>query len=71
MISNVIRIKLDELLEARGKSLYAVAKETGVAYNALSKIKKNDVRSISFDVMEKLCISLDCKPNDLFEIESS
>ena len=69
MISNVIRIKLDDLLKAKGKSLYAVAKETGIAYNALSKIKKGTVRSISFDVMEKLCLSLGCKPNDLFEVE--
>ena len=69
MISNVIKIKLDELLKERGKSLYAVAKETGVAYNQLSKIKKGTVRSISFDVMEKLCLALECKPNDLFELE--
>lgn len=70
MISNVIRIKLDDLLKARNKTLYAVSKETGVAYHALSKIKKNQVRSISFDVMEKLCVNLECKPNDLFEVEA-
>jgi putative transcriptional regulator len=69
MISNVVKIKLDELLKVRNKTLYAIAKETGVAYNALSKIKKNEVKGITFDVMEKLCISLDCEPSDLFEIE--
>ena len=69
MISNVIKIKLEQLLKEKNKTLYAVAKETGVAYNALSKIKKNEVKGITFDVMEKLCLSLDCEPNDLFEIE--
>ena len=68
MIDNVIKIQLDHLLETRGKSLYALAKETGIAYAQLSKIKKGTVRSISFDVMERLCLNLDCKPNDLFEI---
>jgi len=68
MISGVVRIKLSELLEKRGKSLYAVSKETGVAYNALSKIKNNKVSGITFDVMEKLCLNLDCSPNDLFQI---
>lgn len=70
MISSVIKIKLEQLLKVRGKSLYALAKETGVAYNALSKIKKGKVRSISFDVLEKICLALDCTPNDLFEIQN-
>lgn len=68
MIDGVIQIQLDSLLEKRGKSLYALAKETGIAYAQLAKIKKGTVRSISFEVMEKLCLNLDCKPNDLFEI---
>jgi putative transcriptional regulator len=68
MISDVVRIKLDELLEAKGKTLYRVAKDTGIGYNNLLRIKNNEVKGITFDVMEKLCASLECEPNDLFEI---
>lgn len=69
MISSVIKIKLEEVLKKKDKSLYALSRETGVAYNQLTKIKKNNVKSISFDVMEKLCLNLECTPNDLFAIE--
>ncbi len=69
MISNVIKVKLKELLKDRKKSLYAVAKETGVSYNTLHKINKSDVQSISFSVLEKICRNLDCKPNDLLELQ--
>jgi putative transcriptional regulator len=65
----VIKIKLKDLLKERGKTLYSIAKETGISYNTLHKIGKNDVQSMSFDVLEKICKSLNCKPNDLLEIE--
>ncbi len=71
MISNVIKIKLKELVNERGKSLYAVAKETGISYNTLHKIGKSDVQSMSFDVLEKLCLNLDCTASDLLEVEKS
>jgi len=67
MISSVVKVKLKELLKDRNKSLYAVAKETGISYNTLHKINKNDVQSMSFDVLEKICLNLDCTPNDLLE----
>ncbi len=69
MISDVIKVKLEEVLKDRNKSLYALAKETGIAYNALANIKKGTVRSISFDVLEKLCVNLKCTPNDLLAVE--
>ncbi len=67
MISTVVKVKLKELLKDRNKSLYAVAKETGISYNTLHKINKNDVQSMSFDVLEKICLNLNCTPNDLLE----
>lgn len=69
MIENVIKVKLTEMVEKRGKSLFAVAKETGISYNTLFNIKKGEVKSISFDVLEKLCDNLGCTPNDLLAIE--
>lgn len=69
MIANVITVKLEKMVKAKGKSLYAVAKETGISYNTLFNIKKGEVTSISFDVLEKLCDNLKCTPNDLLAIE--
>jgi putative transcriptional regulator len=57
--------RLDELLERCGKSLYAVQKETGLAYSTLWKLRSGRANSITFDVLDKLCTSLDCQPGDL------
>jgi putative transcriptional regulator len=69
MISHIVKVKFEELLAAKGKTIYAIAKETGIANNALAKIKKGTVTSISFAVLEKICESLDCTPNDLLWVE--
>ncbi len=69
MLSTVIKINLEDLLKAKGKSLYRLQKETEISYNALLKIRDNEVKSMSFEVMEKLCINLDCQPNDLLSLE--
>lgn len=69
MISNVVKIKLDEILKDKKKSLYKVQQETGVAYSTLWKLKEGKVESITFDVLEKVCTNLECTPNDLLAIE--
>ena len=69
MISDVITINLEEVLKDRKKSLYSLAKETGISYNTLTRINKNRVQGITFDVLEKICKALQCTPNDLIKIE--
>jgi putative transcriptional regulator len=69
MFNNVIEVKLEELLTARNKSLNALHNETGISYNTLINIKKRRVKSMTFDVLEKICKTLDCKPNDLLVIK--
>lgn len=70
MISTVVNVKLRELLEARGITIYKLAQDTGISYNNLHRIATKKAKVMSFDVLEKICIALDCKPNDLFEIET-
>jgi putative transcriptional regulator len=69
MISDVIKIKLDEMLDKRGITLYRLAKDTGISYENLRKMKNGQATRIYLDTIEKLCVRLDCQPNDLFEIE--
>ena len=69
MIPGVIKLQLNELLKDREKSLYALAKETEISYNALWKISNGKVKGITFDVLEKICENLNCTPNDLLAIE--
>lgn len=71
MINTVITIKLKELLDSQNKSLYRLQKETDISYNALMKIQNNEVSSMSFEVLEKLCDNLKCMPNDILEYTKS
>jgi putative transcriptional regulator len=71
MISDVITIKLDELLERRDMSLYRVQKDTGLAYNALLRIRHGEVTDIKLSTVEKLCKSLDCELGDLITFSDS
>jgi putative transcriptional regulator len=65
MISDVIKIKLEEMLEKRGITLYRLAKDTGIAYENLRKMKNGDATRIYFDTLDKLCLALECEPADL------
>lgn len=71
MFKNVIKVKLDELLKTRNKSLNALHLETKISYNTLINIKKNRVKSMSFDVLEKICENLESHTGELLTIEKS
>jgi len=71
----MIKFKLAEVLENRGKTMYWLSKETGVRPNTISQWVNNEqleddkkVKSISVEVLYKFCISLDCKIEDLLEV---
>jgi putative transcriptional regulator len=69
MISSVITVKLKKLLEARGKSIFQLHKETDITYPTLHKIASGKGEGISFKVLEKLCENLGCFPSDLLLFE--
>jgi len=64
----MITVRLKELLEERKMTLYRLAKDTGISYNNLHRIASNRSKVISFEVLEKICLALDCGPGDLLEI---
>ncbi|WP_270670699.1 helix-turn-helix domain-containing protein [Paraclostridium bifermentans] len=66
-----IEIQIGKLLQSKGKSRYWLAKEVGISHQNLTKIVKNETNSIKFDLLEKLCIALDCTPNDILNIKKT
>jgi putative transcriptional regulator len=70
MKSGVIYIRLDKVLEKRGKSLYWLAANAGVPYPTLWKlIKKERQSSINLYVLSKICAALNCLPGDILVYE--
>jgi putative transcriptional regulator len=63
-----IEIPLDRLLDEHGRSFYWLAKETGVSYTTLWRLKKGKALGINFSTLEKICHVLDCAPGDVLTI---
>ena len=62
----MLRLKLDEVLQKRGRSAYSVAKETGLKETTLWRLRHNK-GSATFNTLDLLCKALDCQPGDLLE----
>jgi len=72
MKSGVIYIRLNEMLEKKGKSLYWLAANAGVPYPTLWKLgKKESQSSINLHVLSKICSALNCLPGDILIYEES
>lgn len=57
---------LDELLEARGMTLAALAEAVGVTAVNLSVLKNNRAKAVRFSTLTAMCEVLGCQVGDLF-----
>jgi len=64
----MIEIRLDELLEERGRSFYWLAKETGISHTTLWRLKKGKALGINFETLERICQGLSCQPGDVIRL---
>ena len=64
-----MHIKLREILDEKGITVYALSKKTGISQNNLSKLIKQETSSIRFDTLEIICQNLNITPNDILEVE--
>lgn len=64
-----MKIMLDRLLDSRGISQNQLAKDTGISVSTLRNLSHNRTSRISFDVLEKLCVCLDCEVGELLRVE--
>jgi putative transcriptional regulator len=61
----VIKVRLDELLEERGKSRYWLAQQTHMTQAALSLLGRGKTRRIHFSKLDVICEALNCQPGDV------
>lgn len=60
-----IKVRLDELLQARNMTLAELSRRVGVTMANLSILKNGRARAIRFSTLARLCAALDCQPGDL------
>ena len=64
----MIKLRVLELLEKKGKTKYWLYKQLGMSYQNFSNMVNNRTKSIRYDNIETICLLLECTPNELFEI---
>ena len=63
-----MKIGIDELLLKQNKSRYWLSQQTGITYPNIKKLCDNNTTSIKFAMVETICKTLNCTPNDIFII---
>jgi putative transcriptional regulator len=67
--SGSVRIRLDEVLAARGMTLTELSDLVGITVVNLSVLKNGRARAIRFSTLAGLCAALECQPGDLLSYE--
>ena len=65
----MVKMNVQNLLNQKGKTRYWLVKEMQTTYKTVNKIGDNSLTGIQLETIEKLCVILECEPNDLFIME--
>lgn len=64
-----IKVVLDELLFKKDIKKYRLAKDIGVEYGTVHKLCSGKTKSISFELLAKICTYLDCNIEDILKLD--
>ena len=62
-----IKVNLSRFLGERRIKITEMANKSGLAKNTIMALYHEKAKGITWDVLEKLCITLNCHPGDLIE----
>ncbi|MBR1689891.1 MAG: helix-turn-helix domain-containing protein [Oscillibacter sp.] len=65
----MIKFRLQEILDQKGKSRYWLSRQTGISHQNLTKMANHKTKAVRLETIEILCQVLECTPNDLFVID--
>mgnify|MGYP003112982910 FL=1 len=65
----MLQNKLKEFLSSKNMTSFGLSKLAGLSPTTTRKIYVDPLYLPSPEVLEKLCLSLDCTPNDILEIK--
>ena len=58
---------VDVMLAKRKMTLTQLSKAIGITLTNLSLLKTGNVKSLRYNTLEKICIVIDCQPDDILE----
>lgn len=62
-----MKITIDQTLQSRDRSRYWLSQTINCNYQSLTKLCNSETTSISFDLLERICLALNCTPNDILD----
>lgn len=65
----MIRLTIDKCIGEKGITRYELSKRTGIRFQIIDNYYKNKVVRYDSDVLNRICIALDCDISDLIEYE--
>lgn len=65
-----MKITLNETLKNKNMSQYKLAQKTGIAASTINNLCNQKTTSIQFDVLQKICNTLDCNVEDIIQKEA-
>lgn len=67
----MLYLNVKQLLKNKRKTKYWLVQNMHSDYKTISDMMDNKTTGIKFETIEKLCILLDCTPNDIFKLEEA
>src|SRR5262249_11717600 len=64
-IPTVIEVRLNDVLEAQGRTLYWLWKRSGVRYATVWKMSRGEIGRLNIEFLDGICEALGCQPGDL------
>ena len=61
----MIKLRLNKMLEERGRTLYWLAKEMGIRYATVWQIGNSEVARLNMNTLDRICEALECQPGEL------
>lgn len=65
----MINLNIQNILNGKKKTRYWLVKALDSNYETINRLCDNTSSAIYLETIEKLCIALECEPNDLFVIK--
>lgn len=64
-----LKVTINKILAEKEKTPYWLAKESKISLNSIYKLVANETESIKFEVIEKICDTLDCNIEDILTLQ--
>ena len=63
----VIKLTIDKYIDSREITRYELSKRTGIRFQIIDNYYKNKVVRYDSDILNRICIALECDISDLIE----